>query len=355
MAERLKAPIVHTIRGKEHVEGENPYDVGMTGLIGFSSGYYAMLDCDVLLMLGTDFPYRQFYPQGSGVRIAQVDIRAENIGRRTPVDLAVVGDVRATLEALLPLLQQNRETTHLAQAREHYARARKGLDELAAGTSGRRLIHPQQVAKAVSDHAATDAIFTCDVGLPTVWAARYLAMNGQRRLIGSFWHGSMANAMAQAIGAQSAFPGRQVVALSGDGGFTMLMGDFLSLVQLGLPVKIVLFNNGALGFIELEQKSTGFLPFGTELKNPNFAAMAEAVGVRGIRLEDPAEVDAGIAAAFAHEGPVLVDAVVNRTELAMPPSVTIEMAKGFTLYMVKAVINGRADEVIDLARTNLWR
>ena len=355
LAERLKAPIVHTIRGKEHVEGENPYDVGMTGLIGFSSGYYAMLDCDVLLMLGTDFPYRQFYPQGSGVRIAQVDIRAENIGRRTPVDLAVVGDVRATLEALLPLLQQNRETTHLAQAREHYARARKGLDELAAGASGRRLIHPQQVAKAVSDHAATDAIFTCDVGLPTVWAARYLAMNGQRRLIGSFWHGSMANAMAQAIGAQSAFPGRQVVALSGDGGFTMLMGDFLSLVQLGLPVKIVVFNNGALGFIELEQKSTGFLPFGTELKNPNFAAMAEAVRVHGIRLEDPAEVDAGIAAAFALEGPVLVDAVVNRTELAMPPSVTIEMAKGFTLYMVKAVINGRADEVIDLARTNLWR
>jgi pyruvate dehydrogenase (quinone) len=355
LAERLKAPIVHTIRGKEHVEGENPYDVGMTGLIGFSSGYYAMLDCDVLLMLGTDFPYRQFYPQGSGVRIAQVDIRAENIGRRTPVDLAVVGDVRATLEALLPLLQQNRETTHLAQSREHYARARKGLDELAAGTSGRRLIHPQQVAKAVSDHAATDAIFTCDVGLPTVWAARYLAMNGQRRLIGSFWHGSMANAMAQAIGAQSAFPGRQVVALSGDGGFTMLMGDFLSLVQLGLPVKIVVFNNGALGFIELEQKSTGFLPFGTEFKNPNFAAMAEAVRVHGIRLEDPAEVDAGIAAAFALEGPVLVDAVVNRTELAMPPSVTIEMAKGFTLYMVKAVINGRADEVIDLARTNLWR
>ncbi len=355
LAERLKAPIVHTMRGKEHVEGENPYDVGMTGLIGFSSGYYAMLDCDVLLMLGTDFPYRQFYPQGSGVRIAQVDIRAENIGRRTPVDLAVVGDVRATLEALLPLLQQNRETTHLAQSREHYARARKGLDELAAGTSGRRLIHPQQVAKAVSDHAATDAIFTCDVGLPTVWAARYLAMNGQRRLIGSFWHGSMANAMAQAIGAQSAFPGRQVVALSGDGGFTMLMGDFLSLVQLGLPVKIVVFNNGALGFIELEQKSTGFLPFGTEFKNPNFAAMAEAVGVHGIRLEDPAEVDAGIAAAFAHEGPVLVDAVVNRTELAMPPSVTIEMAKGFTLYMVKAVISGRADEVIDLARTNLWR
>jgi pyruvate dehydrogenase (quinone) len=355
LAERLKAPMVHTMRGKEHVEWDNPYDVGMTGLIGFSSGYYAMLDCDVLLILGADFPYRQFYPQGSGVRIAQIDIRAENIGRRTPVDLGVVGDVRATIEALLPLLEQNWDAPHLTQAREHYTRARKGLDDLAVGTPGKRLIHPQQVAKAISDHATKDAVFTCDVGLPTVWAARYLAMNGERRLMGSFWHGSMANALAQGIGAQAAFRGRQVVALSGDGGFTMLMGDFLSLVQLGLPVKVVVFNNGALGFIELEQKSTGFLPFGTEFKNPNFAAMAEAVGVRGIRLEDPADVDEGIAAALAHNGPVLVDAVVNRTELAMPPSVTTEMAKGFTLYMVKAVMSGRADEVIDLARTNLWR
>jgi pyruvate dehydrogenase (quinone) len=188
-----------------------------------------------------------------------------------------------------------------------------------------------------------------------VWAARYLAMNGKRRLVGSFWHGSMANAMAQALGAQSAFPGRQVVSLSGDGGFTMLMGDFLSFVQLSLPVKVVVFNNGALGFIELEQKSTGFLPFGTEFKNPSFAAMAEAVGVRGIRLEDPGEVDAGIAEALAHRGPVLVDAVVNRTELAMPPSITMEMARGFSLYMVKAVMSGQTDEVIDLARTNLWR
>ena len=353
LGERLKAPIVHALRGKEYVEWDNPYDVGMTGLIGFSSGYYAMLDCDVLLMLGTDFPYRQFYPQGSGVRIAQVDLRAEQIGRRAPVDLGVVGDAKATLTALLPLLQQKSNSVHLAQAREHYARARKALDDLAA--PGRGVIHPQQVAKAISDHASEDAIFTCDVGLPTAWAARYLAMNGKRRLIGSFSHGSMANAMAQAIGAQAAFPGRQVISLSGDGGFAMLMGDFLSLVQVGLPVKVVVFNNGALSFIELEQKSTGFLPFGTEFKNPNFAAMAEAAGVRGIRIEDPGEVEAGIAAALRHDGPVLVDAVVNRTELAMPPAVTLEMAKGFTLYVVRAVMSGRGDELIDLARTNLWR
>jgi pyruvate dehydrogenase (quinone) len=355
VAERLAAPIVHALRGKEHVEWDNPYDVGMTGLIGSASGYYAMLDCDALLMLGTDFPYRQFYPQGRGVRIAQVDLRPEQLGRRAAVDVGVVGDVKATLAALLPLLRQNSDAMRLTRAREHYARARKALDDLARGMPGRRPIHPQQVAKAISDKAAADAIFTCDVGLPTVWAAHYLAMNGKRRLLGSFWHGSMANAMAQAVGAQAAFPGRQVVSLSGDGGFAMLMGDFLSLKQLGLPVKVVVFNNGTLGFVELEQKSTGFLPFGTEFDNPNFAAMAEAAGIRGIRLEDPDEVADGISAALAHDDPVLVDAVVNRTELAMPPSITIEMAKGFSLYMVRAIMNGRADEVIDLAKTNLWR
>ncbi len=326
----------------------------MTGLIGFSSGYYAMLDCDVLLMLGTDFPYRQFYPLGPGVRIAQVDLRGEIIGRRVPVDIGVVGDVRATIEALLPRLEEKRDRSHLDLARDHYRKARKDLDDLTVSRRGKPPIHPQQVAKAISDLAAQDAIFTCDVGLPTVWAARYLAMNGKRRLIGSFWHGSMANAMAQTIGAQSAFPGRQVISLSGDGGFAMLMGDFLSLVQLRLPVKVVVFNNGALGFIEIEQQSTGFLKTGTELQNPNFAAMAEAVGVRGIRLDDPGDVEAGIAAALAHDEPVLVDAVVSRTELAMPPA-TMEMAKGFTLYMMKAVMSGRGDELIDLARTNLWR
>jgi pyruvate dehydrogenase (quinone) len=355
LGERLKAPMVHALRGKEHVEWDNPYDVGMTGLIGFASGYYAMRDCDVLLMLGTDFPYRQFYPEGSGVRIAQVDLRPENIGRRVPVDLGVVGDVRPTLTALLPLLKQKRDGTHLARAQQHYAKSRKELDHLAKGTPGKRLLHPQQIAKAISDQAAADAIFTCDVGLPTVWAARYLAMNGRRRLLGSFWHGSMANAMAQAIGAQAAFPGRQVVSLSGDGGFTMLMGDFITLTQYKLPVKVVVFNNGTLGFVEVEQKSTGFLDFGVDLQNPNFAAMAEAVGIRGIRIEDAGQVEDGIAAALAHDGPVLVDAVVNRTELAMPPSITLEMAKGFTLYMVKAVIGGRADEVVDLAKTNVWR
>ena len=267
LAEALKAPIVHALRGKEHVEWDNPYDVGMTGLIGFSSGYHAMHACDTLLMLGTDFPYRQFYPDNA--RIAQIDIRGENIGRRTPVDLGLIGDVGATLDALLPQLAPQTERAHLDAATAHYRSARKSLDELATGRKG-GLLHPQHIARVLSELAADDAIFTCDVGLPTVWAARYLAMNGRRRLLGSFWHGSMANAMPQAIGAQAAFPGRQVISLSGDGGFTMLMGDLLSLKQLDLPAKIVVFNNGALGFIELEQKSTGFINTGTELQNPKF-------------------------------------------------------------------------------------
>lgn len=352
LAETLKAPIVHAMRGKEHVEYDNPYDVGMTGLIGFSSGYYAMEACDTLLMLGTDFPYRQFYPKGA--RIAQVDLRAEAIGRRVPVDLGVIGDVASTLTGLLPRLTAKADRAHLDESVQRYKEARRGLDELATGRAGGPL-HPQHIARVISERAADDAVFTCDVGLPTVWAARYLAMNGRRRLLGSFWHGSMANALAQAIGAQAADPKRQVISLSGDGGFTMLMGDLLSLKQLGLPVKVVVFNNGALGFIELEQKSSGFLDTGTELQNPNFAAMAEAIGIKGVRIDDPAQVEDRIAEALAHPGPVLIDAVVNRMELAMPPKVTGEMAKGFSLYMLKAVLNGRVDEVVELARSNLRR
>jgi len=350
---KLKSPILHALRGKEHVEWENPYSVGMTGLIGFSSGYYAMNDCDLVFMLGTDFPYRQFYPQGP-TQIVQLDIRSEQLGRRASITRGFVGDVGATIEALLPLLREREDDRFLTQAVAHYRKARSDLDELAVGSEG-KIVHPQQVAKVLSDIAAEDAIFTCDVGLPTVWAARYIEMNGKRRLIGSFWHGSMANAMAQAIGAQATFPDRQVISLSGDGGFTMLMGDVLSLVQLRLPIKVVIFNNGALGFIELEQKSTGFLDFGTEFKNPNFAAMAEAIGIRGIRIEDPANVEPALREALAYDGPVLIDAVVNRQELAVPPKITAEMAKGFTLYMVKAILDGRGNEVMELVRTNLWR
>jgi pyruvate dehydrogenase (quinone) len=325
----------------------------MTGLIGFASGYRAIMTCDLLLMLGTDFPYRQFYPEKA--RIAQIDLRPENLGKRTRLDLGLVGDVGATIEALLPRLATRSERAHLDESLAHYKKTRAGLDELAEGTPGKPPIHPQHVARLVSELAADDAVFTADVGTPTIWAARYLAMNGRRRLIGSWAHGSMANAMAQAIGAQCAYPQRQVVSLSGDGGFAMLMGDFLTLAQLKLPVKVVVFNNGSLGFVEMEMKAAGLLETGVELVNPDFAAMARAVGIFGVRVTDPGDLEGALREALDHPGPALVDAVVNRQELSLPPKVTLEQMKGFSLYMVKAVMNGRGDEVLDLAKSNWLR
>ncbi|OOG61624.1 pyruvate oxidase [Rhodanobacter sp. B04] len=353
LAETLKAPVVHALGGKEYVEWDNPYDVGMTGLIGFSSGYEAMMACDTLLLLGTDFPYRQFFP--SDAKICQIDLRAENLGRRCHLDMGLVGDVNATVAALLPRLKPAADDSHLKQSVANYRKAREGLNDLATGKAGSKPIHPQYVAKVVSDAASDDAVFTCDVGTPTIWAARYLQMNGRRRLLGSFVHGSMANAMPQAIGAQTAYSKRQVVSLSGDGGFSMLMGDLLTLVQHELPVKIVVFNNGTLGFVELEMKASGFLPVGVSLDNPDFAAVARAAGIYGVRVEDPGDLEKAVRDAFAHDGPALVDVVTNRQELSMPPKIQLEQMKGFSLWALRTVMNGRGDELIELARSNLLR
>jgi pyruvate dehydrogenase (quinone) len=352
-AQKLKAPIVHALRGKEFIEYDNPYDVGMTGLLGFASGYQAMMDCDALLMLGTDFPYQQFFPKDA--KVIQVDLRGEQIGRRTRVDLGITGNVQETLHGLTPLLAEKADRSHLDKSLQHYASTRKELDDLAVGEPGKTPIHPQYVVKVLDELASADAIFTCDVGTPTIWAARYLRMNGQRRLIGSFLHGSMANALPQAIGAQSAFPGRQVISLSGDGGFAMLLGDLLTLRQLKLPVKVVVFNNGALGFVELEMKAAGWLPYGTDLLNPNFAKLAEAADIQGIRVETPENLRPALQNALAHDGPSVIEVIVNREELSMPPTITIEQAKGFSLYMLRAVLSGKGDEVVDLAKTNLLR
>ncbi|HEX3862405.1 MAG TPA: ubiquinone-dependent pyruvate dehydrogenase [Stellaceae bacterium] len=353
LAETLKSPIVHALGGKEYVEYDNPFDVGMTGLIGFSSGYRAMLDCDTLLMLGTDFPYRQFYP--TNAKVAQIDLRPENLGRRTRLDLGLVGDVGATITALLSRLQGKTTRAHLDGALANYVKAREGLDDLATGKPGRKPIHPQYVARLIDRHASDDAVFTFDVGTPTIWAARYLKMNGRRRMIGSLAHGSMANAMPQAIGAQAAFPKRQIISLSGDGGFAMLMGDFLTLVQQKLPVKIVVFDNRVLGFVALEMKASGFVEMGTSLTNPDFAAMAKAIGVHARRVEDPGELEEAIKDILAHDGPALLDVVTNTQELAMPPTINIEQVKGFGLWAIQAVISGRGTELVDLARSNLLR
>ena len=353
LAEALKSPIVHAYGGKEYVEYDNPYDVGMTGFIGFSSGYAAMHSCDVLLMLGTDFPYKQFLPKNT--KIAQVDIRPENLGRRAKLELGLVGDVGATIKALLPKLTTKTAHGFLDDSVAHYKHARQGLDDLARGTPGHKPIHPQYLTKVVNDAAADDAVFTFDTGTPTIWAARYLRMNGRRRLVGSLVHGSMANAMPQAIGIQAAAPGRQVISLSGDGGFTMLMGDLITLTQQKLPVKIVIYNNGLLGFVSLEMKAAGFVDVGTDLENPDFAAMAQAMGIHARRVEDPGELPDAVADMLAHDGPALLDVVTAKHELSMPPTIGLEQIKGFSLWVLRAVMSGRGDEVIDLATTNLRR
>jgi pyruvate dehydrogenase (quinone) len=341
------------MRGKEFIEYDNPFDVGMTGLLGFSSGYHAMMNCDLLLMLGTDFPYQQFFPKDA--TIVQIDVRGEQLGRRTKVDYGFVGDTEATLRALLPKLSQNDNDKHLKASLEHYKKTRKGLDDLATDGSGKKPIHPQYLVHVLDELASRDAIFSCDVGTPTIWAARYLTMNGKRRLLGSFNHGSMANALPQAIGAQVSYPDRQVISLSGDGGLAMLMGDLLTLRQVNAPVKVIVFKNDSLAFVELEMKAAGTLDFGTDLRNPNFAQMADGAGLLGLTAETPAQVRPMISQALKHNGPALVEVLVNRQELSMPPTVTAEQVKGFSLFTLKAVLSGRGDEIVDLAKINLFR
>jgi pyruvate dehydrogenase (quinone) len=352
-AGKLQAPIVHALRGKEFIEYDNPFDVGMTGLLGFSSGYFAMMNCDVLVMLGTDFPYQPFFPKDA--TIVQIDLRGEQIGRRSKVDFGFVGDTTNTLRALLPKLAQKSYDTHLKESVAHYHKTRKDLDELATGKAGQKPIHPQYLTRVLDQLAAKDAVFTCDVGSPTMWAARYLTMNGKRRLLGSFNHGSMANALPQAIGAQVTHPDRQVIAMSGDGGIAMLMGDLLTLRQHELPVKVIVYRNDALAFVELEMKAAGVLDFTTDLRNPDFAKIANGAGLLGLKAETADQVEPAIAQALAYDGPALVEVAVARQELSMPPTITYEEAKGFSLYMLRAVLNGRGDEVIDLAKTNLFR
>jgi len=351
LAEALKAPVLHALRGKDVVEYDNPYDVGMTGLIGFSSGYRAMEHCDTLVMLGTDFPYRPFYPEG--VPVIQVDVRGERIGRRVPVQVPLVGTVKDTVDALLPLIKVKTDSAHLDRMTAHYRRARARLDRLARPGRDGSPLHPQHIAATIDRLAAPDAVFTADVGTPCIWAARYLKMNGTRRLIGSFTHGSMANALPQAIGAQAAQPGRQIVALSGDGGLAMLLGELLTLRQRQLPVKIVVFSNAALSFVELEMKAAGIPTYGTGLVNPDFAGIARAAGLFGAQVEKADELEGALRAAFAHDGPALVDVRTARQELSLPPKLSYGQVKGFILYATRTILSGEGSELVELTRTNL--
>jgi pyruvate dehydrogenase (quinone) len=351
-AKALHAPITHALRGKEYVEFDNPFDVGMSGLLGFSSGYAAMKHADALVILGSDFPYPQFFPKDA--RVIQIDSRGEQIGRRTHVDVGLIGTVGSTIGALLPLLQAKSNDEYLKAAQKHYVSARKGLDDLATADTGDGPLRPEFVVRTLDQLASEDTVFTCDVGTPTVWAARYLTMNGRRRLIGSFNHGSMACALPQACGVQAVKRSRQVISMSGDGGLAMLMGELLTAKQNQLPIKVVVFNNGALAFVELEMKAAGYVNFGTDLDDPDFSQLATSCGFLGLRVTRAAELQAKTKQFLAHDGPALLDVKVQRQELSMPPTITVEQARGFGLYLLHAVLSDRGDEVLDLAQTNLF-
>lgn len=353
LAKKLKAPVVHALRGKPFVEYDNPFDVGMTGLIGFSSGYHALKECDFLFMLGSNFPYRNFYPEHGSV--VQIDLRGEHLGRRTPLLKGLVGDISSTLDLLLPKLTEQADDSFLVKALDHYHKTRESLDELATPNAENRPLHPQYLAARVSELASEDALFTADVGTPTVWAARYLRMNGKRYLTGSFSHGSMANATPQAMGLQAAFSDRQVIALAGDGGLSMLLGELSTLALEKLPVKVIVFNNKSLGFVAMEMKAAGLMDDVTHLNSPNFAAVAEACGVKGYQVTSSNQLDSTLKEAFEYNGPVVVDVHTETQELSIPPKINLQQAKGFSLYMLKAILNGRGDEIRELIKTNLFR
>jgi pyruvate dehydrogenase (quinone) len=352
LADKLKAPVGYAFRGKEWIEYDNPCAVGMSGLLGWGAAYQAMHACDVLLLLGTDFPYETFMP--TNPQVAQIDIRAERLGRRSKLDLGLCGDVRDTIQALMPLLKPKTDRTFLDAMLKQHQSAQRKLRTYVDNVGKRRPIHPEYVAATLDELAAQDAVFTMDTGMCAVWGARYLSAAKGRRFLGSFNHGSMANALVQAIGAQAAYPARQVISLSGDGGLAMLMGDLLTLPQYQLPLKIVLFNNHRLGMVQMEMEVAGLPHYGCELKNPNFAAVAQAIGLMGLRVEDPAEVRPALQKALASSGPALVDVVTDPNVLAMPPKATVQQAKGFALAMTKMAFTGEAADVLDTVMAN-WR
>ncbi|MFI1864823.1 pyruvate dehydrogenase [Streptomyces jumonjinensis] len=351
-AERVKSPVGHALRGKEWIQYENPYDVGMSGLLGYGAAYEATHECDLLILLGTDFPYNAFLPDD--VPIVQVDIRPENLGRRSQLDLAVWGDVRETLRCITPRVRAKSDRRFLDRMLKKHADALEGVIKAYTRKVDRHIpIHPEYVASVLDDLADDDAIFTVDTGMCNVWAARYLSPNGRRRIIGSFSHGSMANALPQAIGAQFADRGRQVVSMSGDGGFTMMMGDFLTLVQYDLPVKVVVFNNSALSMVELEMLVSGIPAYGTTNVNPDFAAVARAAGAFGVRVEKPKHLAGALKEAFRQKGPALVDVVTDPNALSIPPRISAEMVTGFALSASKIVLDGGVGRMVQMARSNL--
>jgi pyruvate dehydrogenase (quinone) len=347
LADKLAAPVAHTSRAKDFLEPDNPFDVGMTGIFGSEGGYHALTQCDTLLLLGCDFAWRQYYPDEA--TIIQIDIDGTHLGRRHPVDIGAVGDVRDTLEALLPLVAQREDRAFLDDCLEHRRAAREAQDKHVVADDD-RAIHPQFLAATIAAAAPADAIYAADGGSPMVWCLRHVPATGRNRTLVSLTHGTMANAMPQALGAKAAFPDRQVISLSGDGGIAMLLGDLLTAVQENLAIKVCVFDNGSLNFVELEQKVEGLLDAYTDLKNPDFARVAEAMGLWGRRVEKSSDLPGAVRDWLDAPGPALLDVVTDRFELVMPPKVEAGQVFGTALYSVKAVLAGRGSDVVGLVK-----
>jgi pyruvate dehydrogenase (quinone) len=353
-ADLLDAPVGHTLRGKEWIQYDNPFDVGMTGMLGYGAAHDGIHDADLLILLGTDFPYEQFLPNGEGERIAQIDARAEHLGRRANVHVPVHGDVAATIAAVTPLIVPRGDRRFLDKTLKRHEKLLNSVVSAYAQNVEKKVpIHPEFVASLLDDLAEDDAVFTADTGMCNVWQARYINPNGRRRIIGSFLHGSMANALPQAIGAQLGHPGRQVISMSGDGGLSMLLGELVTAVAYKLPVKIIVFNNSTLGMVKVEMLVDGFPDFGVDMPPVDYAAVANALGIFGQRVEKPTDIRSAFEAAFAHDGPALVDVVTDPLALSLPPTITGEQVRGFALAVSKVVMNGGVGEAVKLAKSNV--
>ena len=350
LAEKLKSPVAYSYKAKMAIQYDNPYEIGLTGLLGIPSAYHAMHECELLVLLGTDFPYTPFMPVEN--KIVQIDIKPENLGRRAKLDLGLCGDVKDTLQALLPLLEMKEDATFLTKQLEFYKEVKKNLQVYVEDHGKPNEIHPEFVASVINELAAKNAIFTVDTGMCCVWAARYIEGTGERKMLGSFNHGSMANAMPQAIGAALARPEQQVIAFCGDGGISMMLGDLMTIVQYQLPVKIIVFNNRSLGMVKLEMEVAGIPDLETDMLNPDLVKIAEAMGMMGMSIDDPDDVKSGLEKAFLHEGPVLVSIQTDPNALAMPPKLEFDQMKGVALYMGKMMLSGRMDEVFKIITSN---
>jgi pyruvate dehydrogenase (quinone) len=350
LAKLLKAPVGYSFRGKMSIEHNNPYQVGMTGLLGLPAAYHSMWESDLLILLGTDFPYTPFYPQKT--KIVQIDLKSENLGRRAKLNMGLFGDIKTTLKFLAPLLNEKTDASYLNAQLHIHEKVTEHLKTYVIDKGKKDKLHPEAIADTLDRLASENAIFTCDTGMCNVWAARYIKANGKRDMIGSFVHGSMANAMPHAVGAALACPDRQVIAMCGDGGISMLLGDLATIKQYDLKIKIIVFNNRALGMVKLEMEVLGLPDNQVNMVNPDFRLIAEAMGIKGITISEPEEIEPGLQEAFQFDGAVLVNVMTDEAALALPPKIDLDMVRGMTVSMTKMMLGGKFENVLQTVRAN---